>query len=81
MFTFPFTMSDTRELWTPSQLTTRLWMDADDASTITLSGSNSTGILLYNPTYVEYNHFVSNDITNNGAENTNSFFLIFATRN
>jgi len=28
-----------RPAWTPSQLTTALWLDADDASTITLNGS------------------------------------------
>jgi len=27
-------------LWTPAQITTELWLDADDASTITLNGSN-----------------------------------------
>jgi len=28
------------EEWTPAQITTALWLDADDASTITLNGSN-----------------------------------------
>jgi hypothetical protein len=27
-------------VWTPAQITTALWLDADDASTITLNGSN-----------------------------------------
>jgi hypothetical protein len=30
------------ELWTPSQITTGLWLDAADAGTITLSGSDIT---------------------------------------
>jgi len=29
-------------LWTPAELTTLAWYDTDDASTITLSGSNVT---------------------------------------
>lgn len=32
--------SEPAPLWTPADITTRAWLDADDASTLTLSGSN-----------------------------------------